>query len=78
MPNIAMKATINFAYKLHLDLTVEERKDYSCARKAINESPNNTMNIFIDGMDQNTTIGPNFRQSTKEIRSKYMKTHLCE
>jgi hypothetical protein len=78
MPNVAMKAAIDFAYKLHPDLTIEERKNYSCTRKAIIESPDNTMSIVIDGMDQNTTIVPKFRQSVKEIRSRYMKTHLCE
>ena len=55
MPNTTMKVVVDLAYKLHLDLIVEKMKDYNRAREATIESPNNTMNIIIDGMDQNTT-----------------------
>jgi hypothetical protein len=77
MPNAAMKVVVDQAYRLHIELTMEERKDYSRAREAAIESPDETMSIIIDGMDQNTTYVPKFRQSVKGIESRYVKTHLC-
>jgi hypothetical protein len=77
MPNTAMKAAVDLAYQLHLDLTIEEMKDYSCTREVAIESPDDTMRIIIDGMDQNITYVPKFRQSVKGIESRYVKTHLC-
>jgi hypothetical protein len=73
MPNTAMKVAVDVAYQLHLDLTVEERKDYSRVREAAIESPDDTMTIIIDGMDQITTYVPKFRQSVKGIESRYVK-----
>jgi hypothetical protein len=61
MPNTTMKAAVDLAYKLHLDLTVEKMKDYSRAREAAIASLNNTMSIIIDGVDQNTTYVPKFK-----------------
>jgi hypothetical protein len=69
MPNIAMKAAVDLADQLHLNLTTEERKDCSHAREATIESPDDTMSIIIDGMDQNTTYVPKFKQSVKRIKS---------
>jgi hypothetical protein len=34
------------------------------------------MNLIIDGMDQNTTWIPKFKQSVKGIESRYVKKHL--
>jgi hypothetical protein len=35
------------------------------------------MSLIIDGMDQNTTWVPKFKQSVKGIESRFIKTHLC-
>ena len=35
------------------------------------------MTLYIDGMDQNTTIVPRFKQTVKDIESQFVKTHLC-
>ena len=69
MPNIAMKATVDLADQLHLNLTIEKRKYYNHAREAATKLPNDTMSIITDGMDQNTTYVPKFRQSVKRIKS---------
>ena len=34
------------------------------------------MTLIIDGMDQNTTIMPRFKQTVKDIDSQFVKTHL--
>jgi hypothetical protein len=39
--------------------------------------PDQYMSLIIDGMDQNTTWVPKFKQSVKGIESRYIKTHLC-
>ena len=77
MPNERMKHAIQQSYNLHIDLTMEERKDYSRARQAAIESPDDIMTLIIDGMDQNTTIVPRFKQTVKDIESQFVKTHLC-
>ena len=51
MPNEAMKNVVDAAYRLHLDFTVEERKDYSRAREAAIETPDDCMSIIIHGID---------------------------
>jgi len=35
------------------------------------------MTLIIDGMNQNTTIVPRFKQTVKGIESRFVKTHLC-
>ena len=35
------------------------------------------MCLIVDGMDQNTTMVPKFRQSVKGVEGRYVKTHLC-
>ena len=77
MPNERMKQAIQQSYNLHIDLTMEERKNYSRARQAAIESPDDIMTLIIDGMDQNTTIVPRFKQTVKDIESRFVKTHLC-
>jgi hypothetical protein len=44
-------------------LTIKERQDYNCAKEAAIESPNDNMNIIIDGMDQNTMYVLKFKPS---------------
>ena len=34
------------------------------------------MTLIIDGMDQNTTIVPRFKQTVQGIESQFVKTHL--
>ena len=50
-PNEAMKAIMTQEYQIHIDLTMEERKDYTRARQAAVESPDDVLSIIIDGMD---------------------------
>ena len=40
-------------------------------------SPDESMCLIVDGMDQNTTMVPKLRQSVKGIEGRYVKTHLC-
>ena len=61
MPNEHMKQAIQHSYNLHIDLTMEERNDYSRAQQAAIESLDDIMTFIIDGMDQNTTIVPRFK-----------------
>lgn len=77
MPNQAMREAVHAAYRLHIDLTIEERKAYSRVREKAIANPEDSMSIIIDGMDQNTTYVPKFKQNVKNIESRYVKTHLC-
>jgi hypothetical protein len=72
-----MKEKISRAYQLYLDMTLEERMEYSRGRSAAMNEPDQYMSLIIDGMDQNTTWIPKFKQSVKGIESRYIKTHLC-
>jgi hypothetical protein len=72
-----MKEKISRAYQLHLDMTLEERTEYSRGRSAAMNELDQYMSLIIDGMDQNTTWVPKFKQSVKDIESRYIKTHLC-
>ena len=72
-----MKQAIQQSYNLHIDLTIEERKDYSRARQVAIESPYDITTLIIDGVDQNTTIVPRFKQTVKDIESRFVKTRLC-
>jgi hypothetical protein len=72
-----MKEKISRAYQLHLNMTLEERMEYSRGRTAAMNEPDQYMSLIIDGMDQNTTWVPKFKQSVKGIESRYIKTHLC-
>ena len=40
-------------------------------------SPDESLCLIIDGMDQNTTMVPKLRQSVKSSEERYVKTHLC-
>ena len=40
-------------------------------------SPDESLCLIVDGMDQNTTMVPKIRQSVKDIEGRYVKTHLC-
>ena len=77
MPNERMKKVIQQFHNLYIDLTMEERKDYSQAQQAALESPNDIMTLIINDMDQNTTIVLRFKQMVKDIESRFVKTHLC-
>ena len=72
-----MKQAIQQSYNLHIDLIIEEIKYYSRARQAAIESHDDIMTLIIDGMGQNTTIVPKFKQTVKDIESRFVKTHLC-
>lgn len=48
VPNEAMKAAMNQEYQKHIDLTMEERKDYTRVRQATVESPDDILSIIID------------------------------
>ena len=56
-----MKHAIQQSYNLHIDLTMEEWKDYSRVRQTTIENHDEIMTPIIDGMDQNTTIVPKFK-----------------
>ena len=77
MPNEVMKAAMSERYQKHIDLTMEEQKDYTFVRQAAIQSLDDMLSIIIDGMDQNTTYVPRFKQTVKGIESRYVKTHLC-
>jgi hypothetical protein len=64
-------------YRVHLDIVMEERMEYNRGRTAAISQPDEYLSLIIDGMDQNTTWVPSFRQSVKGIESRYLKTHLC-
>jgi hypothetical protein len=51
--------------------------EYSRGREAAMNEPDQYLSLIIDGMDQNTTWVPKFKQSVKGIESRYVKTHLC-
>ena len=70
------EASLN-AYHLHIDMTMEERMEYSRGRIIALTEPDEYLSFIIDGMDQNTVWVPKFRQSVKGIESCYLKTHLC-
>ena len=72
-----MKQATQQSYKLHIDLTMEERKDYSWVWQAAIESPDDIMTLIIDDVDQNTTMVLKFKQTVKDIVSQFVKTHLC-
>ena len=40
-------------------------------------SPDESLCLIVDGMDQNTTMVPKLCQSVKSIEGRYVKTHLC-
>ena len=77
MPNEHMKHAIHQSYNLHIDLTIEERINYSRARQATIESLDDIMTSIIDFMDQNTTIVPRFKQTVKGIDSRFVRTYFC-
>jgi hypothetical protein len=70
------EASLN-EYRIYLDIVMEERMEYDRGRIAGMFEPNEYLSLIIDGMDQNTTWVPSFRQSVKGIESRYIKTHLC-
>ena len=72
-----VKETVQVQYQLHLTLQVEERQDYWRAKKDTIMSPDKSLCLIVDNMDQNTTIVPKLRQSVKGIEGRYVKTHLC-
>jgi hypothetical protein len=76
-PDEATKERISRAYQLHLDMSLEDRMEYSRGRTAAINEPDQYLSLIIDGMDQNTIWVPKFKQSVKGIESHYIKTHLC-
>ena len=40
-------------------------------------SPDESLYLIVDGMDQNTTMVPKLRQLVKGIKGRYIKIHLC-
>ena len=75
--NKRVKETVQVQYQLHLTLQVEERQDYWRAKREAIMSPNESLCLIIDGMDQNTTMVPKLHQLVKGIEGRYVKTHLC-
>lgn len=61
MPNATMKEAMDQAYCLHIELTMEEEKDYSRVRAVAIESSDDVMSIIINGIDQNTIYVPKFK-----------------
>ena len=68
---------VDALYCLHLDLSVEEWKDYSRAREDGVETQDECMSIIIDGMDLNTIYVPKIKYSVKGIESRYVETRVC-
>ena len=48
------EASLN-AYRLHIDMTMEERMEYSRGRIVASTQLDEYLSFIIDGMDQNTT-----------------------
>ena len=71
--NECVKKTVQVQYQLHLTLQVEERQDYWRAKRDAIMSPDESLCLIVDGMDQNTTMVPKLRQSVKGIEGK-----ICE
>ena len=75
--NDRVKETIQVQYQLHLTLQVEERQDYWRAKRDAIMSPDESLCLIVDDMDQNTTMVPKLRQSVKGIEGRYVKIYLC-
>ena len=75
--NKRVKETIQVQYQLHLILQVEERQDYWQAKRDAIMSPDESLCLIVDDLDQNTTMVPKLRQSVKGIEGRYVKTYLC-
>ena len=54
--NDRVKETVQVQYQLHLTLQVEERQDYWRAKRDAIMSPDESLCLIVDGMDQNTTM----------------------
>ena len=60
-----------------MQIVIEERRHYWDAKRIAIEKPDNMLCMIVNGMDQNTTMVPKFRQPVKGIEGRYVKTHLC-
>jgi hypothetical protein len=58
-------------------MSLEEKMEYSRGRMAAINEPDQYLSLIIDGMDQNITWVPKFKQSVKGIESHNIKMHLC-
>ena len=51
VPDEVIKEKISREYQLHLDMTLEERMEYSCGRTIAMNEPDQYLSLTIDGMD---------------------------
>jgi hypothetical protein len=72
-----MKDRLKQIYQRHHELQRHERDAYEEVKLDVRNWPDKFMSIVVDGMDQNTTMVPKIRQSVKNIKGRYVKTHLC-
>ena len=77
MPNEWQRQRIRENYHRHIEICNTERRDYWDSKQIATINPNEMLCLIIDGMDQNTTMVPKFRQSVKGIEGRYVKMHLC-
>ena len=64
-------------YRLHIAICGAERRNYWNAKEEGIRRPDDMLSLIVDGMDQNTTMVPKFRQAVKGVEGRYVKTHLC-
>ena len=55
------KQRIQETYKRHMQIVIEERRHYWDAKRIAIEKPDDMLCMIVDGMDQNTTMVPKFR-----------------
>jgi hypothetical protein len=58
-------------------MTLEERMEYNHGRTTAINEPDQYLSFITDDIDLNAIWVPKFKQSMKEIESRYIKTHLC-
>ena len=75
--NPSEKHVVQERFNQHQALQRQERRDYWLAKQEAIMFPTQSLYLIVDGMDQNTTIVPKFRQLVKSIESRYVKAHLC-
>ena len=75
--NERVKEIVQVQYQLHLTLQIKEWQDYWWAKRDAIMSPDESLCLIVDGMDQNTTMVPKLRQLVKNIEGRYVKSQLC-
>ena len=62
----------------HLCHVFDSRKLYSYWKEESRSSPEQSLCLIIDGMDQNTTTLPHFKRTPPRLEgNRFLKTHVC-